>query len=308
MELRMIKTFQTVVRLGSFQQAAEVLRYSQPTITMHIQKLESDLGTKLLFRGKTIQLTEAGRVFHERADQLLKDYDSLSSTLSDLVQGEAGQVRFGISEPTASSRMPGILSDFLRRHPKIQPSLKIGDSKMLNRLVLDEELDFAVCPSPELHVDTEFEPLLYEPMGLLVYDSHPLANRKDIMLHELKDEKFLLTPPNCPFRIRIEQQLYESLNEAFHGIEVSSILAHKHYVQAGLGISIAPILTVTPLVPGTRLIRIADLDFGPVAGILRKRSVKLGSAAEKLLGEIRDALRSENADRQLDDGLAIRLA
>ncbi|NGY75576.1 LysR family transcriptional regulator [Bacillus megaterium] len=51
MDLRTIKTFQTIARLGSFQKAEE-LKYVQSTVTMQIQKLESDLGVKLIERGK----------------------------------------------------------------------------------------------------------------------------------------------------------------------------------------------------------------------------------------------------------------
>ncbi|WKB34762.1 LysR family transcriptional regulator [Terrilactibacillus sp. S3-3] len=61
MDLRTIKTFKTVVKMGSFNHAAEELKYAQSTVTMHIKKkLESDLGVQLLERGKHLQLTEAG--------------------------------------------------------------------------------------------------------------------------------------------------------------------------------------------------------------------------------------------------------
>ena len=72
MDLKSVKTFETIARLGSFQKAADELKYVQSTVTMQIQKLESDLGVKLFERGRKIQLTEAGRVFFEKADLLLK--------------------------------------------------------------------------------------------------------------------------------------------------------------------------------------------------------------------------------------------
>ncbi len=52
MDLRSIKTFQTIARLGSFQKAADELMYVQSTVTMQIQKLEADLGVKLIERGE----------------------------------------------------------------------------------------------------------------------------------------------------------------------------------------------------------------------------------------------------------------
>ncbi|MET3942417.1 DNA-binding transcriptional LysR family regulator [Paenibacillus sp. PvP094] len=294
MEMRMIKTFQTIVKLGSFQQAAEALQYSQPAITLHIQKLEADLGVKLLDRGKKIKLTEAGKVFFARADMLIREYEYLTNTISDIQQGQAGIVRIGVSEPTASHRLPAILSSFVEQHPKIKLSVRIGDSKLLNELLIDEQLDFAVCPSPETSLETEFQPLLFEPMALLLYQTHPLAQLSEIQLEDLKGQQFLFTPPNCPIRIRIEQLLAEKINSNYQGIEISNIRSHKYYVQAKLGITIAPIATICPPISGTVIQPIADLNVGPIVGVLRKRNTPLGSASEKLILDIQAALLQNN--------------
>ncbi|MEK8127751.1 LysR family transcriptional regulator [Paenibacillus filicis] len=292
MELRTIKTFQTIVRLGSFQQAAEVLLYSQPTITMHIKKLESDLGVKLLKRdSKKIQLTEAGRIFHQRADLLLREHEALSSTLTDLAQGEAGLVRIGVSEPTASNRIPGILSSFRERNPKIQVSVHIGDPKRLHRLLVDEMIDFAVCAFPQTTVDTVFEPLLVEEMALLLYDTHPLSSRKEVKLQELRSESFLLTSASCPIRIWIDLALTEKLGGAYTGTEINNINSHKYFVQSKLGISIVPVVTTLHPVAGTLVKTIADLKEGPEVGILTKRHASLGLASEKMIQQIKTMTR-----------------
>lgn len=102
LELRTIKTFHTIVQSGSFYKAAEILNYSQPTISMRIKQLEQDVGAQLFERGKKLKLTRAGRLFHERAGQLLAQYEVLDHTLADIRQGQAGLIQIGISEPTAS--------------------------------------------------------------------------------------------------------------------------------------------------------------------------------------------------------------
>jgi len=290
MEMRMIKTFQTIVKLGSFQQAAEALQYSQPAITLHMQKLEADLGAKLIHRGKKIELTEAGKIFYARAEMLLREYDFLTHTIADIQQGEAGYVRLGVSEPTASHRLPAILSAFRAHHPKVKLNVRIGDSKLLNELLIDEQLDFAVCPSPEASLDTEFQPLLFEPMALLVYEDHPFAEKNEVRLKDLKDHHLLFTPPNCPIRIRIEQLLKEHIGNDYQAIEISNIRSHKYYVQAKLGITIAPVATIAPEIPGTTIRKLLDLNIGPLVGILRKRNMPIGSAGEKLMQDIRSAL------------------
>ncbi|MFD0681361.1 MULTISPECIES: LysR family transcriptional regulator [unclassified Paenibacillus] len=91
MDLKTLKTFQMIVTYGSFIRAAEEMNYAQSTVTMQIQKLESDLGVQLIERGKKIQLTEVGRLFHERSLHIVKDLEQLQNTMSDMQLGEAGR-------------------------------------------------------------------------------------------------------------------------------------------------------------------------------------------------------------------------
>ena len=72
MDLQRLQTFRTVATLMNFNQTAEVLHYSQSTVSAQIKTLESELGVLLFKRiGKTIQLTEAGAKMLTYADKLL---------------------------------------------------------------------------------------------------------------------------------------------------------------------------------------------------------------------------------------------
>ncbi len=60
MEIRQLRTFQTVARMLSFNKAAEQLHYAQSSISAQIQALETELDVKLFDRlGRRISLTEA---------------------------------------------------------------------------------------------------------------------------------------------------------------------------------------------------------------------------------------------------------
>lgn len=67
MDLKTLKTFQMIVKYGSFIRTAQEMNYAQSTVTMQIQKLESELGVQLIERGKEIGLTEAVGYFTTRA-------------------------------------------------------------------------------------------------------------------------------------------------------------------------------------------------------------------------------------------------
>ncbi|WP_152401413.1 LysR family transcriptional regulator [Paenibacillus cellulositrophicus] len=293
MDIRTIKTFQTIMKLGSFQRAAEDLQYGQSTVTMHIQKLESDLGVKLLERGKKLKLTEAGRLFHQNADTLLKNYDYLVTTMNELIQGEAGVVRLGVMEPTASYRLPQILAPFMQQYPKVQVSIQIGNTFILSQMLNEGLIDLAICSTPETGVGHVFEPLFNERLALLIPDTHRLAAKDMIFLRDLQNENILITTSVCPYRKKLETSLLEKGGSPYSGMEIGNMAALKYYVQAQFGIAVVPVITAIPNPEGTVLKNIHDLDSGLVTGLLRKpNGSSLSSAAEKLIAILRKELQA----------------
>lgn len=286
MDIRNIKTFQTIIRLGSFQRAAEELQYGQSTVTMHIQKLESDLGVKLLERGKKLTLTEAGRLFHQNADLLLKDYDYLQASMDELVKGDAGIIRLGVMEPTASYRLPQLLGPFLRQHPKVKVSIHIGNTTVLGQMLHEGSIDMAICSTPNSGLDHAFEPLFIERLALLVPEDHPLAAKSSIRLRDLQHENLLITNSQCPYRQKLEGALLENGGSPYSGMEIGNMAALKYYVQADFGIAVVPVITATPNPQGTVLKTIDDIDSGLVTGLLRKQHGSMFSLATESLIEI----------------------
>ena len=234
MDLKSVKTFETIARLGSFQKAADELKYVQSTVTMQIQKLESDLGVKLFERGRKIQLTEAGRVFFEKADLLLKDLEYVQNSMNEWFNGETGKIKIGAIEPMAIYRMPKILAPFCAEYPKVQMSIEITNTNALTQMIKDCELDLAICNTPELDPNLTFEPLLTEDVSVLMPSNHPLSQKQEIYLADFKDEKLLLSGFVCNYRIHLEKSLTEAGVTPQIGLVVNSMSALKEYVLTGL--------------------------------------------------------------------------
>ncbi|MFP3122549.1 LysR family transcriptional regulator [Ectobacillus funiculus] len=291
MDLRTVKTFQTIARLGSFQQAAEELKYVQSTVTMQIQKLESDLGIKLIERGKKIHLTEAGRLFYEKADVLLRHLDYVKDTMHEWLHGEAGKVRIGAIEPMAIYRLPNILAPFSKRYPKVQISIQVNNTQTLTKMIKEGEIDIAICNTPILDHTTLFEPLLLEEVSLLLPENHRLAHKDRVYLSDFKEEQLLLSAFVCNYRISLEKSLLEAGVNPNIGLEINSMSALKEYVQAGLGIAVVPDIMVASPPSGTIARKIADLNVGVVTGILRKTNATItsGTSIDRLITSIKES-------------------
>ncbi|MEH7275824.1 LysR family transcriptional regulator [Neobacillus vireti] len=84
MEIRHFVTFNKVIEMGSFTQAAEHLGYSQSTVTSHIQALEEYLGAPLFDRlGRKVKFTEIGKKLLPYTQEILDTYGKIESITSD---------------------------------------------------------------------------------------------------------------------------------------------------------------------------------------------------------------------------------
>ncbi|MWC29205.1 LysR family transcriptional regulator [Paenibacillus sp. MMS18-CY102] len=302
MDLKTLKTFQTIVKCGSFIRAADELNYGQSTVTMQMQKLESDLGIQLLERGKTLRLTEAGRLLYEQSLPIVKNMEQLQANLSDMQLGEAGTVRIGVTEPTASYRLPAILKGFLFDYPKIQVSIEFANTPVLSERLLKGEIDFALCSAPDLGAELYFEPLFKEEFVVLLPDNHPLAAQTAIAPADIQGHRLLITSAICPYRRKLEMALQEVGNCSLDTMEIGSMAALKYYVESGLGIALVPKAVLNPVPAGTTVREIGGSGIDMTVGLLCKSAdypLKLASA--KLYQRVKQKLlEQEGVPHDLD--------
>lgn len=270
MDLRTITTFKTIVELKSFQAAAEHLNYAQSTITAHVKKLENALGVTLFDRENNLQLTKAGMLLDEKSNILLQSYDQLTSSMIAFLEGETELIRIGVMEPTASYRMPNVLAQFRKEFPDSRLSLQVHGSKALTEMVMKEELELAICATPEKHKQTTFDVLFAEKVVLLLPENDPLIEKESISLADLQHETLMITNRHCPFRGIFETKMLEKGWLPAYGMEVSNMLTLKYYVQSGFGPAVVPLVAVSPPPEDTVVRHITDFEEGLSVGVLTK--------------------------------------
>lgn len=292
MDFKTMKTFHLILKYGSFHRAAEQMNYAQSTVTMQIQKLESDLGVQLIERGKNIRLTEAGRLFYEQSLQILGNVEQLQANLADLQLGEAGSIRLGVTEPTASYRLPGILKGFLSRFPKIKISMDIANTPTLSERLLKGDIDMALCSAPDQGANLYFQPLFREEFVVLIPENHPLTQKEVIEPNEIRGHRLLITSKTCPYRRKLEMVLHESGYLLSETMEIGSMTALKYYVQSGLGIALVPKVVLSPVPTGTTTRTMSGSLIDMTFGILCKSSeYPLQLASSKLYQYLKQVLR-----------------
>ncbi|WP_372628903.1 LysR family transcriptional regulator [Cohnella sp.] len=291
MDMKTLITFQTIIKQGSFNRAAQQLNYAQSTVTMQIQKLEAEIGMQLLERGKEVALTEAGRLFYEQSHRIVKNLEQLHSTLEELKSGEAGDIRVGVTEPSASHRLPGLLNSFLARYPKVRISIEISNSSQLSSQLSAGELDFAICSVSGFGSDLYFEPIFEEEFVVLLPESHPLARLEVVEPENLLEDRLLFTSTSCPYRRKLELAMQESGKVPLHTMEIGSMTALKFYAENGLGIAPVPKILTEPGTKGLTVRPIGGNVARMTTGFLYKKTAyPFTSASRKLYLHIKEAL------------------
>ncbi|QBD82667.1 LysR family transcriptional regulator [Ktedonosporobacter rubrisoli] len=305
MELRHLYTFQTIIKEGSFLRAAEKLQYAQSTITLHIQQLEAELGVPLFARrGKRVQLTDAGHALYEQADLLVQKAQALQQTMADIVAGEAGHIRIGAIEPTASLRLPDLIVPFCLERPKLHLTLEVGSNRSVSERVADGSIDVGICMLPEASLDLTYEQLFMEPMAILLPASHQLAHAGNIQISDLADERLILKERGCGYRQMIETAFLQHGINPYSGIEIGNLEVLKNAVQRGLGIAIMPVASVNPPPEGTTLRTLQDVKLEvPVGLVYKVGQYARGRALNAMLELMRTSLRQHEESPLIDEAV-----
>lgn len=267
MELRNLKTFVTIAKLGSFTQAAELLGYAQSTITSQIQVLEGELNTKLFERlGRNIFLTSHGERLLQYAEQILKLSSEAADTMDDSCFPQ-GTLTVGAVESLCIIRLPEILKKYHKLYPKVDIIIKLGTCSELRNLLRNNTIDVAVILDRKV-IDEDFVTKISveEPMVVLSSPRHPIANIKSIIPQDLRGESIILTERGCSYRTLFEAMINGVGAYPRSILEVGSIQAIKQFTMSDLGITLLPLIAVEKELAEKQLIK---LDWkGPEFNIM----------------------------------------
>ena len=192
-----------IAKHQNLTKAAQELYVSQPTLTKYLQKLEREMDGKLFSRsGNSYTPTYLGRRYMEYAKKVLAVNQDWEKELQDLTSHSEGELNIAFPLMRSSCMVPQIMQIFHEKYPGVQVNLLEEAYAIQERLLLDDQLDFAIFNEVKPHSKLEYETLFHEEILLVMPEDHPLAsmgNEKEgypwIDLKLLKDEPFVLHFP-----------------------------------------------------------------------------------------------------------------
>lgn len=123
-----IAVFVGVINAGSFTAAAHALGHSTSYVSKEVTRLEKRLGSRLLNRTtRTISLTDAGRAYYERCNQIVIDAENAERSINQLQEVPSGLLRINAPVSFGSQYLLNVLSQFMHRYPEVKLEVEFND-------------------------------------------------------------------------------------------------------------------------------------------------------------------------------------
>ena len=201
MELEYLNEFTVIARLESFSRAAEELCMSQSSLSKHILALERELGVPLLQRSsRRVTLTSAGARILPLASEIGRLNLSIRSLAAQQADREKRVLSVASIPVMAHYNITGLLAGFRRDFPQIQLEITECERQDLGELLESGKCELAFARSGlEQEEGYTSLALCRDTLVAVVAEGHPLAEREEIALSELKDEPLLFLDQQTGF-------------------------------------------------------------------------------------------------------------
>src|SRR5687768_11864082 len=287
-----IAAFVELSRHGQIRAAAEVLGITEQGLRNRLLTLEQRLGVELYRKSRgprrSSVLTDQGRRFLPHAVAFLERAQELCRTLG--VETGAREIRVASSQYLIRYLLIDILKDFRKAAPAIHVRIStMNELEVEEALRNDTEVSMGLAAPYEPSPDLDYHELFAMSWSLITPPRHPLLSRRRVRLDDLADHPLIMYERGSTGRQHILDAFHESGLSPQVALETTSTETIVSMVEAGLGISIVPLLPSGAVTRGRR-VAVQPLDAGirPIhSGVLLRRGEALSPASATLFDFIR---------------------
>lgn len=207
MTLHQLKVFATVAKLGNFTNAAKTLHLRQPSISLLIKALEQEYGVKLFEKlGNKVHLAGAGKKLLHHAQEILAKVERIKEEINDIKGVNKGQISVGGGAVAAASFLPPAIREFKKKFPGVEVVLKVQTIPILEKLLLDGDLDLAFYGLAPTSPHLVSQPFFKEEVVAFAPPNHALTKKRSVALELLAKEPLIAHEKGSPTRNAVEER------------------------------------------------------------------------------------------------------
>ncbi len=238
--LEELKTFIQVVKYRNFTKAAKKVNLSQPTVSLHIKRLEQYFDTTLITRSsksKEVLITKQGEFLYEKGQDLIAQIDLLKGELLQIDDKAKKKILVGASKTIGDYFLPQIIGDFSNKYPDIQLEVFIENTAHICDMMNEGEIQVGLIEGIDPYYDFDREYFYQDRMVVAVSNKSPLATM-DVSIDDLNNQIWISREEGSG------TQEYLKLFLNMHNITPKNVIvfnsnyAVKEAVKNGIGITI----------------------------------------------------------------------
>ncbi len=285
MTLRHMKIFLAVTEHGcNTTKAAQALMMSQPAVSLAVRELEQYYGVVLFDRiGRRLRITEAGLRFQDYASHICSLFDDMEKGMRGW--DVSGQLRAGASITIGSQFLPAYVRAFRALRPEIQIRALVAPSDLLEKRIMENELDFALIEGVTHNPALCAEEYMDDCLTVICPDQDFFRQNRKMSLQTFQKQCFLLRERGSGTREVIDRVTENAGFLITPMWEAMSTTALINAVINGLGISILPHRMVAEAVRQGLVIAVSveGLEFRRRFRIIYHKEKYLTQAAKEFL-------------------------
>jgi DNA-binding transcriptional LysR family regulator len=262
MDLYPLHVFLTVAAEKSFSRAAERLLRTQPAVSLAVQRLEAELGEKLIDRSaKELVLTDAGHTVLDYARRFESLRQELENSLAELRDKSSGRLVIGANESTTLYLLRHI-GNYRRLYPKVKVQVRRSLSSKIPIELIDGNLELGVI-SYDPNDDRLVTKVIYtDSLVFVVSPKHRFADRQSVSITELDMETFIAHNVISPYREVVLREFQRHKVPLNMDVEMPTVETIRKLVQSNQGVAFMPLMCVGPeLEQGTlRAVKVTELN------------------------------------------------
>lgn len=244
MEWYSLQVFRAVATERSFSRAAEKLFRTQPAVSLAIQRLEAELGERLIDRaGKDLLLTDAGKLVFDYARRFDNLRGEMQNALDELRDNSAGRLTVGANESTTLYLLPHITA-YRRLYPRVHVEVRRSLSSKMPSQIVDGDLELGVVSYDPQDPRVAATVIYSDHLAFVVSPRHRFASRKTVSIRDLGLETFIAHNVVSPYR-NLVLRAFEKYKVPLHmDVEMPTVESIRKLVQANEGVAFLPRMCV----------------------------------------------------------------
>jgi len=296
---RRVRYLYEALTSGSVRAAADKLNMNPSVVSRQIAQLEAQIAVPLMERlGRGVRATDAGEVLIDYYRQHRAHQDDVVTKLREMRGLERGHITLVLGEGFVSDLMGPPIQSFWKNYPGLTITMNLAGTNDVIRQVTEDIAHIGLVYNPVHTTAIRSRAAVCQPLCAIVQPDHPLAN-KDKRPKLLDVAQYPLALMHHSYGTRQLIALAEQMEQLrlMPKLVTDSISTVKHFVRAGLGVSLLPAFSVAQEIQSKELIAIA-IDQPVLAAahahIITRLGRQMPMAANQLLLQLISAMRAFN--------------